>query len=60
MGQDILDVLTKVIKEPAVNAPHIEYNAFKRKDTMAYVTLLNEIVDDLMMEFSILESAKAI
>ena len=35
-------------------------NAFKKKDTMACTILLSIMVDDLMTEFSMLESVKAI
>ena len=48
-----------MVEKPTVNAPYIGYDAFKRKDTMACITLLSAMVDDLMMKFSMLERDKA-
>ena len=44
---------------PSVNTPCIEDDAFKKKDIMACITLLSAMVDDLTIEFSMLESVKA-
>ena len=63
MEQELLNTLTTMIEEPNENFTDEEkrvYEAFKKKDILARVTLLSTIIDELMVDFSMLESAKAI
>ena len=52
--QDVMEVLTNVIPQPDANAPRMEQDAYviqKRKDTIARVTMLTAMTDDVICQF---------
>ncbi len=53
-------MLTKVEELPANRQNPGAYQAYKKKDNMARITLLSTMVGELMVDFSMLESAKVI
>ena len=61
--QETLEMITETMIDPGDKATpqqKMDYVNFKKKDTMARITLLSAMVDDIMVDFVVLESAKAI